>query len=151
MAEEDEGRGRLISAGDKLQRAATYYLTAERMQGTKPGTPRTLRAHAARLRRGDRLAGRELRARRNPLRRSAHLSGLYIRAEGVRGPAPILVQLNGLDSTKEMKYRVGLPRWLAQRGVSSLVVDQPGSGEALRLQGLKAVYNAEIWASKIVD
>ena len=50
-----------------------------------------------------------------------------------------------------MKYRVGLPRWLAQRGVSSLVVDQPGTGEALRLQGLHAVYNSEIWASKIVD
>jgi dienelactone hydrolase len=62
-----------------------------------------------------------------------------------------LVQLNGLDSTKEMKYRVGLPRWLAQRGVSSLVIDQPGTGEALRLHGLTAVYNAEIWASKVVD
>ena len=76
-----------------------------------------------------------------------HLSALYTRAEGVEGRAPILVQLNGLDSTKEMKYRVGLPRWLAQRGVSSLVVDQPGTGEALRLQGLHAVYNSEIWAS----
>ena len=80
-----------------------------------------------------------------------HLSALYTRAEGVEGRAPILVQLNGLDSTKEMKYRVGLPRWLAQRGVSSLVVDQPGTGDALRLKDLTAVYNAEIWASKIVD
>ena len=32
LAEEDEGRGRLISAGDKYGRAATYYLTAERLQ-----------------------------------------------------------------------------------------------------------------------
>jgi dienelactone hydrolase len=63
----------------------------------------------------------------------------------------VLVQVNGLDSTKEMKYRVGLPRWLAQRGVSSLVVDQPGTGEALRLHGLHAVYNSEVWASRIVD
>ncbi|UNA35265.1 hypothetical protein LRM35_18255 [Klebsiella variicola subsp. variicola] len=44
--------------------------------------------------------------------------------------APLLVQVNGLDSTKEMKYLVGLPQWLAQRGVSSLVVDQPGTGSA---------------------
>ena len=50
-----------------------------------------------------------------------------------------------------MKYRVGLPRWLAQRGVSSLVVDQPGTGEALRLHGMQAVYNTEVWASRIVD
>jgi pimeloyl-ACP methyl ester carboxylesterase len=59
-------------------------------------------------------------------------------APGVDGPAPILVQVNGLDSTKEMKYRVGLPAWLAKRGVSSLIIDQPGTGEALRLHGLTA-------------
>ena len=33
LAEEDEERGRLISAGEKLLRAAIYLLTAERMQG----------------------------------------------------------------------------------------------------------------------
>jgi hypothetical protein len=42
-----------------------------------------------------------------------HISGLLVRAEGVKGPTPILVQLNGLDSTKEMKYLVGLAGWLA--------------------------------------
>ena len=63
----------------------------------------------------------------------------------------MLVQVNGLDSTKEMKYRVGLPAWLAQRGVSSLVVDQPGTGEALRLHGMTARYDSEHWASRIVD
>jgi hypothetical protein len=29
------------------------------------------------------------------------------------------VQVNGLDSIKELKYFVALPRWLARRGVSS--------------------------------
>src|SRR3954467_7318873 len=33
LADEDEERGRLFSAGEKLKRAALYYLTAERMQG----------------------------------------------------------------------------------------------------------------------
>ena len=32
LAEEDEARGRMISAGDKYGRAATYYLTAERLE-----------------------------------------------------------------------------------------------------------------------
>ena len=32
LADEDEAQGRLISAGDKLGRAATYLLTAERLQ-----------------------------------------------------------------------------------------------------------------------
>src|SRR5580692_9705276 len=32
LAQEDESRGRKISAGDKLLRAVIYYATAERMQ-----------------------------------------------------------------------------------------------------------------------
>ncbi len=50
-----------------------------------------------------------------------------------------------------MKYLVGLPKWLAERGVSSLVLDQPGTGEALRLQGLHARYDSVHWASRVVD
>ena len=80
-----------------------------------------------------------------------HLSALFVPATDVDGPAPVLVQVNGLDSTKEMKYRVGLPAWLAKRGIASLIVDQPGTGEALRLQQLIARYDSEHWASPVVD
>jgi dienelactone hydrolase len=151
LAEEDEGRGRLISAGDKYGRAASYMLTAERLQAhNSPGRLDLYKRLRALFDQGVKLAGENCERVEIPYA-GTHLSALYTRAEGATGRAPILVQLNGLDSTKEMKYRVGLPRWLAQRGVSSLVVDQPGTGEALRLQGLHAVYNTEIWASKIVD
>ena len=153
LALEDEARGRTISAGDKYGRAATYYLTAERLQahGAEGRTALYLRFLEV-FKRGITLAGENCERVEIPYG-DGHLSALYTRAEGVAPGqrAPILVQVNGLDSTKEMKYRVGLPRWLAQRGVASLVVDQPGTGEALRLHGLTAVYNAEIWASKIVD
>jgi alpha-beta hydrolase superfamily lysophospholipase len=50
-----------------------------------------------------------------------------------------------------MKYLVGLPGWLAERGVSSLVIDQPGTGEALRLHGMTARFDAEHWARHVVD
>ncbi|MBV8105534.1 MAG: prolyl oligopeptidase family serine peptidase [Hyphomicrobiales bacterium] len=151
LAEEDEARGRLISAGDKYGRAATYYLTAERLQPhNAPGRSALYKRMLDVFNHGVNLAGENCVRVEIPYG-EAHLSALYVPAEGVEGRAPILVQLNGLDSTKEMKYRVGLPRWLAQRGVSSLVVDQPGTGEALRLHGLTAVYNSEIWASRIVD
>ena len=79
------------------------------------------------------------------------LTGIFYPAEGISGRQPVLVQLNGLDSTKERKFLVGMPRWLAQRGVASLVVDQPGTGDALRLRNLTARYDAEHWASRIVD
>ena len=151
LAAEDETAGRLISAGDKLGRAATYMLTAERLQahgslGRIALYERTLETFAKGLK-----FAKENCVRVEIPYGNAHLSGLYIRAGNVTAPAPILVQVNGLDSTKEMKYRVGLPRWLAERGVSSLLIDQPGTGEALRLHNMPAVYNSEVWASKVVD
>ena len=151
LAADDEARGRLISAGDKYGRAATYYLTAERLQAHgAPGRAALYERGLQVFTRGLGLAGENCERVEIPYG-DTHLAALHVRAEGVTGPAPLLVQVNGLDSTKEMKYRVGLPRWLAQRGVSSLLVDQPGTGEALRLQGLTAVYDAEVWASRVVD
>ncbi len=154
LAEEDEAQGRLISAGDKLGRAATYLLTAERLQAHGAEGRTALYARfLALFAKGIALAGENCERVEIPYG-DAHIAGLLVRAEGGTvqgGRAPLLLQLNGLDSTKEMKYRVGLPRWLAQRGVSSLLIDQPGTGEALRLHGMPAVYNSEVWASKVVD
>jgi len=151
LAREDEARGRLISAGDKYGRAATYYLTAERLQAHgSEGRMALYQRFLDVFARGIALTGENCERVEIPYQ-GAVLSALYVRADNVAGPAPLLVQVNGLDSTKEMKYRVGLPRWLAQRGVSSLIVDQPGTGEALRLHGLTALYDSERWASKVVD
>ena len=151
LAEEDEGRGRLISAGDKYSRAATYLITAERLQAHgAAGRTQLYRRFLELFERGIRLSGENCERLEIPYE-GGSLSALYVRAEGMLGKAPILVQVNGLDSTKEMKYRVGLPSWLAKRGVSSLVVDQPGTGEALRLQNMVARYDSEHWASRIVD
>jgi dienelactone hydrolase len=151
LAQEDKGRGRMLSAGDKLGRAATYYLTAERIQSrAAEGRAALYGRFQSAFREGIRLARENCERIEIPYG-DQHLAALYVRAEGVQGRAPLLVQVNGLDSTKEMKYRVGLPHWLARRGVSSLLVDQPGTGEALRTFGLTAIYNSEQWASRIVD
>ena len=40
---------------------------------------------------------------------------------------------------------------LAARGIYCLMLDQPGTGEALRLQGIPARIDAEVWASAAVD
>ena len=62
-----------------------------------------------------------------------------------------MIMWNGLDSTKEHMYSSGFPHELAARGISTLMVDCPGSGEALRLQGLTARIDTEAWASACVD
>lgn len=54
------------------------------------------------------------------------------------GPAPVVILVNGLDSTKEHVYSSGHGAELAARGISCLMLDQPGTGEALRLHGLTA-------------
>lgn len=151
LAEEDEGRGRLFSAGEKYNRAATYYITCERLQAHgAPAREALYQRFLDTFARGLQLSAENCERVQIPYE-GTHLAGLYTRAEGVSGRAPILVQVNGLDSTKEMKYRVGLPSWLAKRGIASLVIDQPGTGEALRLQGLSARYDSEHWASRVVD
>lgn len=151
LAREDEEKGRLLSAGEKYNRAATYYLTCERLQAHgAPGRLELYQRFLETFARGIELSGENCERVEIPYEGKV-ISGLFVRAEGVTGPAPLLVQLNGLDSTKEMKYRVGLPMWLARRGVSSLVIDQPGTGEALRLHDLKARYDAEHWGSRVFD
>lgn len=151
LAEDDEAAGRLLSAGEKYNRAATYYLTCERLQAHgAAGRGELYQRFLTTFARGIALSRENCERVEIPYEGS-HISGLYVRAENVEGPAPILVQVNGLDSTKEMKYRVGLPAWLAKRGIASLIIDQPGTGEALRLQGLTARYDSEHWASRVVD
>jgi dienelactone hydrolase len=151
LAQEDEARGRSLSAGEKYNRAAIYLITCERLQAHGAAGRLALYQRCLDVfSRGALLSKENCESVEIPYE-GKHLAGLYVRAEGVTGPAPILVQVNGLDSTKEMKYRVGLPAWLARRGVSSLVVDQPGSGEALRLHDMKARYDSEHWAGPIVD
>ncbi len=153
LAEEDEARGRLYSAGEKYRRASSYLITAERLQAhNAPGRMAIYRRELELFLKGSHLMGDRVQRVEIPYE-GTHLSALYYPAHGLPPGerAPVLVQLNGLDSTKEMKHLVGLPIWLAQRGVSSLVVDQPGTGEALRLQGLTARFDAEHWASRVVD
>ena len=151
LAAEDEANGRLISSGDKLLRASNYMLTAERLQAHGSEGRMTLyKRFLAAFEKGLKQTGASARRVEIPYE-GKHLSAIHVPAIGVEGRQPILVQVNGLDSTKEMKYLVGLPKWLAERGVASLIVDQPGTGEALRLQNLTARYDSEHWASRIVD
>ena len=154
LAAEDEVRGRLLSAGEKYKRASIYLSTCERLQAHgAPGRAELYTKFQATFLKGIALAGDNCEPVQIPYG-DGFLSGLFVRAQGatkVGDPAPILLQVNGLDSTKEMKYFVGLPRWLAERGVSSLLIDQPGTGDALRQRNLIARYDSEHWASPVVD
>ena len=150
LAQEDEAKGRAFSASDKLERAALYLVTAERMQGHgHPGRQETYAKALAAFEKSTRLGKINRQHVEIPLENGT-MPALYTRAPG-EGRKPVVVYCNGLDSCKELLYWSRLPEALARRGVSTLCVDQPGSGEALRLQNLPVDPHSESWASKAVD
>ncbi|MES2258146.1 MAG: alpha/beta hydrolase [Pseudomonadota bacterium] len=152
LAHEDLAHGRQFSAGAKFGRAAIYFLTAERMQN-RGFAPRR-EAYAKML---DSFARQIALNEENCERveipyQGGVIAGLFVRAAGTAvGKAPCIVHFNGLDSTKEMIYGAGIGQALSRRGISSLMIDQPGVGEALRLHDLPAVVESERWAGVAID
>ena len=151
LAQDDLARGRSLSASNKLMRAANYLITAERLQAHgSEGRMALYRKHLATFYQALGLGGTGAYRVTIPYA-GKHLSGIFLPAEGVTGPQPVLVQVNGFDSTKEMRFMAMLPGMLAKRGIGSLVLDQPGTGEALRLQGLIARHDSEHWATPVYE
>lgn len=150
LVAEDEAAGRRFSASNKLERASLYLITAERMQGHgHPGREETYARARAAFDRSTALGKLNRERIEVPLAKGT-MPALYTRAPG-EGRKPVVVFCNGLDSCKELLYWTRLPEELARRGVSTLCVDQPGSGEALRLQGLPVDPHSESWASRAID
>ena len=152
LADEDEAKGRTQSAGAKHGRAATYYITAERMQH-RDFAPRkaVYQKMLDSFAKYNRLYAFDCERIDIPYQGKT-LSALFVKAPGAdKQPAPCMTLFNGLDSTKEMLYGCGIQQELARRGISSIAVDQPGVGEALRLHQLTAVIEAEVWAGAVVD
>ncbi|MEM9348938.1 MAG: prolyl oligopeptidase family serine peptidase [Pseudomonadota bacterium] len=151
LAKEDLERGRELSAAPKFKRAGLYYLIAERMQGQ--GTPGRMETYDKALDCFGKAAkfGKENVEHVEVPYGDTYIPCLFVRAEGVEGPAPAVMYLNGLDSCKELLYTSGLPVELAKRGISCLCVDQPGTGYSLRKLGLYAHYDSEKWGTPIFD
>ena len=154
QAEVDFKAGRNLSASDKYMRANVLLQMAERAQShLRPGW--------------EALYSRVLDSFRNAIVSGGHncefieipypvagstIPGLLTTPQ--RQPpssTPCLIFLNGLDSTKEMVYGSRLPGELEARGVSTLAIDQPGTGEALRLRGLTGVVESELYATAALE
>ncbi|MGO4596341.1 alpha/beta hydrolase family protein [Terrabacter sp. 2RAF25] len=153
QAEQDLADGHPLSAGARYARASVYYLVAERMQSR----------HYAPRQEAYRKSVETFALAIQHNRERAEL--VEIPYEGASFPAvlrlpegerpetgwPVMVFCNGLDSMKEMLYRLGLPAELARRGIATLCVDQPGTGASLRERGLPAVHDSERWAGAAAD
>jgi fermentation-respiration switch protein FrsA (DUF1100 family) len=149
LADSDAQKNHALSAGRKYMRAGLYYLLAERMPSHKD--PRRLIAY----RRGIELYGRGLKLRREPVERvevpygEQSLPAFFVKAP-VAGCAPCMVHFDGFDATKETIYGA-VGEEYRRRGISLLIVDHPGVGEALRLRHLYSGPDTEKPAAAAVD
>ena len=151
QAEADDARGRRLSAGAKYRRAFIAFIQAERMQ--RPDFALRQEAYREALD----CFSRFLTLTRQNCRRvdvpylNTSLPALLIIPQNAGGDTPCMVHFDGLDVTKEIIYLVGVPGALAERGIATLVVDNPGVGESLRMRGLHNGPEAEIPAKAAID
>jgi fermentation-respiration switch protein FrsA (DUF1100 family) len=155
QAVEAEKAGHLRTAGQKYFRASVYVSQAERMQSARDeGRNEEYQRSVDLLVKSFEL----LDPRTTPVEvpyaadgRETSLPAYFTDASVDGTPAPVMIVWNGLDSTKEMMIGSGIHTELAARGISTLMVDCPGSGAALRLRGLTARVDTEVWAAACVD
>jgi pimeloyl-ACP methyl ester carboxylesterase len=150
QAEEAEKAGHTRTAGQLYFRASNYLAQAERMLAHSD--PNRVPTYKRMLE----IAQKAFDTHSPSVSRVAipyegtTLPAYFSAAPG-DGPKPVIVLVNGLDSTKEHMYASNFWEELAARGISCLMLDQPGTGEALRLQGLTARIDTEAWAGAAVD
>lgn len=149
LGEEAEEAGHGASAAEKYCRATAYYMTAERMQ-SRHYEPRIAmyRKMLDTMQRAITVGNLNCERVEIPYEGQS-FPGLFVRGDG-DGPRPCMVFCNGLDSVKEMIF-LSMRDTLSSRGISCLMIDHPGVGEALRLRGMNAVYDTERWAGAAVD
>lgn len=149
-AQRDRAAGNAWSAGRKYRRACVYYFTAERMASHR--TPRKAELYAAMVE----CFNGFVELRREPMEHvrvpyeGTTLPALFYRAPG-GGRRPAMIHFDGFDVTKEWMALSGIAEEFARRGISTLMLDHPGIGAALRLQGLAMNVDSERWARAAID
>ncbi len=79
------------------------------------------------------------------------LPGYFVHAQNAKaGRVPCVVFFDGLDVTKEIQFVRGVPD-LVKRGISCLVMDGPGTGEAIRFRNYYLRHDYEIAGAACVD
>jgi len=151
LGEGAEAGGHTTTAGAAYMRAANYYQTGERL--LQPRSEESQRGYAravALFQKGMRdVPFLSIEAVEVPLEGKS-LPGYFVKSRDTDAPLPTLVFFDGLDITKEMQYFRGVPE-LVKRGLAVLIVDIPGTGEAIRFRGMPARHDTNVAGTAAVD
>ena len=150
-AERWEGAGHRHSAAAAYLRACNYYQMAERFR-----TPKDEKALAVYktgvqcFHRFAKLTDVDIELVEVPFD-GGSLPGYFVKAQNAKSKrTPCVVFFDGLDVTKEIQYVRGVPD-LIKRGISVLVMDGPGTGEAIRFRGHYLRHDYEVAGSACID
>jgi len=150
-AEERKGHG--LSAASHYQRACCYYQMGERFR--TPKDKKALDSYRKVLdcfARFARLIDRPRIERvEYPFEGRKKLPAYLVHAENTRrAKPPAVIFFDGLDGTKELHYMWGIFD-LVRRGISVLISDGPGTGEAIRFRGIPLRHDYEAAGSAALD
>ena len=149
LALRDEQGGYSLSAGRKYLRASMYYIVAERNAHYRdPRKLETYRKVLSTFKKGIQLGREPVEFVEVPFRESS-LPCLFVQAPD-RKRTPCMIVFDGLDVMKEILY-LDIGHAYRNRGISLLIVDHPGVGEALRLRNMYIEHDTEVPAGACVD
>jgi dienelactone hydrolase len=156
QAEGFDAKGYRYSAAHSYLRACNYYQFGERF--LTPKTPRSDAAYHVALkcfRRHLELSDIDGEVVEVPYKgpggEDQSMPAYFIHAQNATsGKPPCLVFFGGLDITKEIQFTRGVPD-LIKRGISCLVIDGPGTGEAIRFRGQFLRHDYEVPGSACID
>jgi dipeptidyl aminopeptidase/acylaminoacyl peptidase len=141
-----------VTAAAAYLRACVYYQMAERFR--TPKDARALEAFRTSLECFRRFAALNTAQRIEPVEvpfEGKTLPGYFVHAQNTNAKrAPAVVFFDGLDVTKELQFTRGVAD-LVRHGMSVLVMDGPGTGEAIRLRGQFLRHDYEAAGSACFD
>ena len=152
LARSGEESGQRFSASSAYLRACSYYQVAERFR--MPKDRKALDSYRGALQcfeKFARLTDRPAIERVEIPYLDGALPAYFIHAENTkRSKPPCVVFFGGLDLTREMQYIRGVPE-LVRRGMACLIVDGPGTGEAIRFRNYCLRADYEVAGSAALD
>ena len=150
-AEKWDKAGHRHSAAHAYLRACNYYQMAERFRTPKDKIGlAAYRKGVDCFHRHAKLTDLEIEIVEVPYEKGS-LPGYFVHARNAKGKrAPCVVFFDGLDVTKEIQFVRGVPD-LVKRGISCLIMDAPGTGEAIRFRNYVLRHDYEVAGSACVD
>jgi len=144
-------QGHRFSAAHAYLRACNYYQMAERFRTPKDKTGLDVyRTGVECFHRHVALTDLRIEIVEVPYEGKS-LPGYFVHAQNPKSTrAPCVVFFDGLDVTKEIQFVRGVAD-LVKRGISCLVMDGPGTGEAIRFRGFVLRHDYEKAGGACID